>query len=288
MVVDVDLAGGAALPDELRSALRSRIAGELQLPLLPATAARIMAACHDERAKVADLANLVLQDASLAAYVLRTANSAAYAARIPILSLPQAIGRVGLGTVSNIAVAVALKERVFSVPGSEARLSSLWRHAVVTAHYAKEVAEHLRLDVESAFLCGLLHDVGMPIVLQLVVELERQGLAAHPTDALLEAVLTEFHAEAGTRLVETWKLGPWVGAVIRHHHDPASATLRLAEIRVIALADALADWAVEEGKKAEDFADDRNRDGLLGLREGGLSSLLRRRAAVLQAVEALA
>lgn len=279
--------GRAELPAPLRDALRSRLEGELSLPLLPDTAARVMAACRDERSDLDELADLIGRDPSLAAHILRVANSAGFAPRVPILTLVQAIGRVGLATVSDVVLAVALRERVFSVPGYQARLRDLWRHSVATACYAKEISQLLRGDLESAFLCGLLHDVGMAITLQVACDLEREGVVAHVPGTVMETAMLEFHCEFGAKIAQAWQLGPWLDAVIRHHHDPAQARFRPDEIAIIALADALAYWALDPGSKDEDLSPEARFDALR-LHEGGLKSLQRKRERVLQMVEALA
>jgi len=268
--------------------LRARVEGELALPLLPNTAVRVLAACQDEESGLEELAELLAHDPSLTAHLLRVANSVGYAPRVPILSLQQAIGRVGLATVRDVAVAVALEERVFSVPGHQERVRELWLHAAATAYYAKEIAQLLRKDLDSPFLCGLLHDVGMPITLQVVCDLEREGLVAPVSAAGMELAMSAFHAEVGARIARAWNLGPWLELVIRHHHDPARARFHPEELPVVALADALADWAVDASLGEEDFAADAELLAALRLHEGALGSLLSRRGRVLEAVAALA
>jgi putative nucleotidyltransferase with HDIG domain len=281
------LEGRAELPAALREALRARLGGELGLPLLPDTSARVIAACRDERTDLDELAALIERDPSLAAHILRVANSAGFAPRMPILSLQQAIGRVGLGTVGDVVLAVALRERIFSVPGYQDRLRDLWRHSLATACYAKEISQLLRGDLESAFLCGLLHDVGMAITLQVVCDLEREGKVERVSSAVMEAAMLEFHCEFGARMAQAWQLGPWLDAVIRHHHAPASARFRPDEIAIIALADALAYWALDAGNREEDFEPEPRFHGL-HLHEGGLKTILKKRERVLQMVDALA
>ena len=39
--------------------------------------------------------------------------------------------------------------------------------------YAKEIARLRRSNVEGAFLCGLLHDIGKPVLLQTLVDIQR-------------------------------------------------------------------------------------------------------------------
>jgi putative nucleotidyltransferase with HDIG domain len=288
MSVSVRLEDRAALPAAFRDAFVARMSGELRLPLLPDTAVRVLAACQDERTSIVKLVELVTHDQSLAAHLLRVANSVGYAPSTPILSLQQALGRVGLGTVSDVAMAVALRERVFSVPRYQDRIQELWRHSATTACYAKEIAQVLRRDMETAFLCGLLHDVGMPLVLQLSCDLEREQLVPPQPAEVVESAMQIFHAELGARMAEAWNLGPWIRLVIRHHHHPAGAKYHPDELPVVALADALAYWAVDPRLKATDFHLERSLGEALRLHEGALGTLLERRSRVLEAVEAFA
>src|SRR5262245_19202607 len=112
--------GNPVLTARFEEALRARVAGELDVPVLSTTATRVLANSRDENGDLDELTELIASDQSLAAHVLRVANSAGQAPLVPILSLHQAIGRLGLATVGDVAIAIALKERVFSVPGREA------------------------------------------------------------------------------------------------------------------------------------------------------------------------
>jgi putative nucleotidyltransferase with HDIG domain len=272
----------AVLPDPLRAALRARVDGELRLPLLSDIACRVMAICGDARANLDELAELVTHDQSLAVHILRVANSAAYAPRDSILSLQQAISRLGLSTVSDVAIAVALKERVFCVPGHDVRLRELWLHSATTACYAKEIARLMRRHPESAFLCGLLHDVGMPIVMQVVCDLAREHSGAPVPAPVMEAAMLEFHGEFGAKIAQRWRLGPWISSSILYHHDPTRVKMLRDEVLVTALADALADWAMDESQDEMGFVADQPLAQELNLSKDAVSSLLRQRHHVLK------
>lgn len=272
----------ALLPDPLRAGLRARLEDELGLPLLPDIASRVMAVCQDPRGDLQELADLVTHDQSLAVHILRVANSAAYAPRGPILSLQQAISRLGLSTVRDVAIAVAIKERVFSVPGHHTCLRGLWLHSAATGCYAKEVAQLLRKDLESAFLCGLLHDVGMPIVMQALCDLTRKQATTSVSTPVLEAAMLEFHCEAGGKIAQRWRLGPWISSAILHHHDPTRAKSLRNEVLVTALADALAEWAMDERLGERDFFVDQLLVQELNLPRDALGALLRQRRHVLE------
>lgn len=275
-----------ALPAGLRAAMAARLAGPLALPMLPQTAMEVLATCQDTNARIERLVERIERDQALAAHILRLANSAASAPLAPIFSLAQAIGRLGLGAVGSAAVTIALRERVFQAPRHEQRIKDLWRHSAVTACYAREITQLLRKDHESAFLCALLHDVGMPIALQCLADLEHEGLIPKQPSPVVEAVMQDFHTELGERLAELWKLGPFVRIAIRHHHEPGARSYRPDDLPIVALADALAYWAEQEPLQEQDFAADAELLKALRMPEGGLASLLGKRARVLDSARA--
>jgi len=274
--------GLVPLPDWLREALRARVEGEVGLPVLPDTACRVMAACQDEHSDLHELAELVTHDQSLATHVLRVANSIAYAPKAPILSLRQALGRLGLATVSDIAIAVAIKQRVFSVPGYEERIRELWLHSTATACYAQDVAVLLGSSGESGFLLGLLHDVGMPIALQAVCDILRERKMGAIPPALMEAAMHEFHCELGLSIAQRWRLGPQVCSAVYFHHDPTGAKHEREKVLGVTLADELACWAMDHSLAEGDFSLEEHQELESSLSEGDLQTLLRSRGRILE------
>lgn len=232
------------LPELVRSELERRLGSGLELPLLPEATAMVLAECQDERCDAARLARWITRDQALALHVLRIANSSVYAPREPIVSLQQAISRLGLGTLCEITLAVTLHARIFRAPGFEARLEELWRHSAVAGIFAKEIARAARRNVESAFLCGLLHDVGRPVVLQRALDVWDEGWGAAPAAHVLEAAMDAFHERVGALLAERWDMAPWLVESIRAHHDPARAGDHAEEAAIARLADLLSHRAL--------------------------------------------
>jgi len=272
--------GRNVLPESVRQAMAEHIEDDLAVPLLPDVAARVLELSRDEHCDAEKLTRLISYDQSLAAHVLRISNSAAYAPRVPILSIQQAVSRIGLSTLSQVVTAVALKERLFSAPMHPGLVRGMWEHSSATATYASEIAQIRRSDRESAFLCGLLHDVGMPLAVQVACDLERQGLLAELTTDLLEQITLEFHVELGVLLAESWKLGPWVARAVQFHHDPARGNFHPLEVPMVALADQLAYWALDPEREQSDFDVDSALVAAVDLHEGAVPTLLSRRERV--------
>jgi putative nucleotidyltransferase with HDIG domain len=233
-------------PIDLSAALAQRArAGQLRLPVLPTVAVELLASVNDDNSDARSLAARVQRDPSLAAHVLRVANSARFAPKEPIVSLSQAIGRLGLATLREIVLSVAVKGSAFDVKGHEAHVEALWQHALFTGRLAQEIARARRANVEAAFLCGLLHDIGAPILLQGLVDL----CAEHDvelTDETIRQVTASLHQELGAMLIEHWKLPDWVHACVRFHHQPDDAPRHYELVRTTALADELAHWLDED------------------------------------------
>src|SRR6185436_19119059 len=169
MNTDIDQARNLKMPEQVERALVERIDKDrIDLPVLPQVAGKVMALANDPAADAARLSALIHQDQALAAHVLRIANSPAYMPRTPIASLQHAVAMLGVNQLSEIAVTISLKSGTVKIPGYEGDVRQLWRHALASGAYAKEIARMRRYNVESAYLCGLLHAVGKPVVLKTV------------------------------------------------------------------------------------------------------------------------
>lgn len=224
----------------IRELLVERIhARQLELPLLPQTATEVLDVCNDTSCDASKLAGMIQRDQALAAHTLHVANSAAYAPREPIVSLQQAVSRLGFKTMCDIAVAISMRSKVFVVKGQEERIRGMWTHSAMAGAWAKEIARARRRNVEGAFLCGLLHDIGQPVILQTTLELWR-GRGCPPDEALLDRLIQEFHGEVGGLVLEKWKLPDWMCTSVRCHHDPDTAGDHAEFARTALLADLLA------------------------------------------------
>jgi putative nucleotidyltransferase with HDIG domain len=274
------------LPGWLHDLLERHLDEDIELPILPEVSARVIALCEDEKANAKAIEAVLERDPSLASPILRIANSSAYAPQEPIVSLQQAVSRLGLATIRNIVLAVSLQGRVFKVAGQQTRVRSIWLHCAVTAAFGREIARKQRRNVEAAFLCGLLHDIGRPIVLQATVDALAHRTKEALPPALLETAMDEFHEDVAGRMVEAWKLADWTVAAVTHHHHPEKAAPHEEHAHIAYLADQLADWATDDSKKAADFVSDDPAFEPLNLYPEDIEALLAYRGKALEVAEA--
>lgn len=161
-------------------------------PPLPAVANQILMLAQDPNADITQLSRLIQQDQALAGKVLHMANSPAYLPQSPIVSLQQAITWLGLTLLAQLTLAMSVQKGVFTMKCYEKAIGELWRHALATGLYGKEIARRLRLNVENAFLCGLLHTIGKPFLLHLMLTSE-QFPRTPPSWILMDSLLEEWH-----------------------------------------------------------------------------------------------
>lgn len=232
----MSLAMEIATSDLSRLFARQIAERKIELPPMPATAAEVMALSQQETTDAAKLSAVIHRDQTIASNVLRVANSAAYAGQIPCSSLQQAVSRLGMQLITEIAMAVSVRSRMFGNAVCADLLAMLWKHSVLTGFFAKEIARARRRNVETAFLCGLLHDVGKAVLLNGVDKVLGKNELVLPVGYLLGAV-EEQHIAAGGLLAKEWKLPEQIAEAIACHHDTTAAK-RFAELAMtVCLAD---------------------------------------------------
>ena len=276
----------SALPEGVHKLLTQRIESNLELPIQSSTSARVMALCNDDNCNASSLSELIAFDQALSGHVLAIANSALYAPREPILSLRQAVGRLGIETIREIALAISLKSKVFDVPGYAVLIRDLWTQSAATAAYSRVLAIDLGEDVEGAFLCGLLHNVGMPIVLQNLVDMSRERTNRAIPETILHAAMEEFHHEVGRRMIDSWELPEWVAAVVEHYDEAGECPDHAQFARICHLAQHLGKWALTDGLEESDYERSAPLEQALGLDASDVDALLRQRDSVLEVAEA--
>jgi putative nucleotidyltransferase with HDIG domain len=181
-------------------------------------------AVQDERCSVDRILGILSRDPSLSATLLRLANSALYAGEGSVMDLRAAVLRLGFDAVANLGTGAAVIRTLKG--GTHLDALKLWQHSVAVGLTAKGVCILAKRhgQAETAFLAGLLHDIGKialdtcyPEVYTTVLEKVAEGV--YFVDAEHE-VMGMDHAEAGSLLAADWSFPQTIVDVIRDHHDP--------------------------------------------------------------------
>lgn len=195
---------------------------------LPEIARAVMAAADNPETSADDIEKLVSSDAVLAARVLKVVNSSFYGMPGEVGSIHQAVVMLGLNAVKNIAIAASLGKlfRTTSIHESfDAR--ELWQHSTAVACASRMLAKHVGVDPEQAFLCGMLHKVGLVVAMQFSPEKLGQVidrlLEPNPASQLsIEAeILGATHEQFGRAFCENWQFPAVLQDSVGSHHDPS-------------------------------------------------------------------
>lgn len=193
------------------------------LPPFPAIASRILAMASQEDVDIRALSSLVKMDPSFSAELLRFANSALFGLRREVTSLISAIGMVGTDRVKTMATLVAVN-RMVRVTARIGALRKVWVHSLVTAIIAEEAARAARMERESAYTAGLLHNLGTLGLMSAYPE-EYSRMLEVSDDFGFDLLNTERdlfeidHCAAGAYVAQDWGFPDELAAVIATHHD---------------------------------------------------------------------
>ena len=139
----------------ISDALRMQIEQDnIDVPMLPKVANRVIQLTQNADSDAEELSRLIQSDQPLAAHVMRIANSALYSPSTTLVSLQQAITRLGMQIIAEIALAASINSKVFNAPGFGAIISQQLKHSLHCGLWAKEVARQCRRMLKRRFWQG--------------------------------------------------------------------------------------------------------------------------------------
>ncbi|MFZ5573220.1 MAG: HDOD domain-containing protein [Thermodesulfobacteriota bacterium] len=196
------------------------------LKTLPHVAIRLTQLIADERTTVRELEEIIRLDPTLVLRLLRMVNSPYYGLRQKVGSIAEAVTFLGIDNLRNIVVVEAMKD-IFKSGRQDHRFSfsKLWLHSAVVAICCQMVAERVfRQKGENAFLCGILHDIGLIAAAQVEPDLFFQIWEHDIPDsgtmiARERETLGTDHCDLGYHLTGEWKIAAPVREGIRQHHN---------------------------------------------------------------------
>ncbi len=195
---------------------------KIEVPMLPDVANRVLALSNDPDSDASQLAKLIQSDQALAGHVMRIANSAAYTPNASMVSLQQAVARLGMSLITEIALAASLNTKIFKAPTYQDRINDIWGHALCTAFWGKEVARVSKKNVEAAFLCGLLHSIGKPVILQTIFDYSEWHDVPISQDEV-SVIEYAYHVKFGEVVVRKWKMPEIVQESVHYYADYKNA-----------------------------------------------------------------
>jgi len=200
----------------------------------------------DPRTSIGDVARVVESDVRIGTDLLRYANAPTSGLVQRCTSVRHAATLLGLGRVVQAVTSAAALN---AVEGLAVHRPELGEHLVAVAGVARLLAPVAALSPDEAFTAGLLHDIGMLLLVESddefyegLLELVDEGEEPSPEEERELAGVD--HATLGGAVLRKWNLPEPLPAVVELHHDwnaalAAGGTVT-AMVALIRVADALA------------------------------------------------
>ncbi len=145
--------------ESLSKVQQLRLSG--QLPSPKGVALAIMDICRQEDATTAEIAHIVETDPALVGRLLRLANAAAVNINRPAVSIPDAILRLGLSTVRQVAMGFSLVDQYQNGPCKSFDYGRFWSHSLLMAVSVQALGAQARVgSPDELFSCGLMARIG--------------------------------------------------------------------------------------------------------------------------------
>ncbi len=204
-------------------------------PTLPSVAVELMSLSQRPDVEIDDVVALLERDSLIAGRVLKVVGSVAFSGAVKITSLRDATMRLGLLTIRDLVMEIAMNMRVFKSEDYGDTMDLLRRHATATAHLCRAVSRHTPIEGEFAFMAGLLHDVG--IAGTLLALSDKKGRRQRPPDLIsIWPAVDRVHQRAGEIMATHWELPMDIRLALSAHHQvmlqghahPLAATVAIA------------------------------------------------------------
>lgn len=198
------------------------VVGAKSIPPMPAAAQKAFQLATDPKADARDFTEVIESDEGLSARVIKIANSVYFDRGKPSKTIEESVIVIGINELRCLLNATTLSE-IFPC-GHPAR-AQLWANDIATALISRMLCQRtMPAKAESAFLGGLMHDVGKLLLLQragedysrVVKQVEASGIDF--CDAEIEVFVFN-HTEVGQLIGERWNFSPELISIIRNHHD---------------------------------------------------------------------
>ena len=233
------------------------ITRSVRMPSIPTIYAKVAAIVSDPDSSVHDMARTIEEDQTIAARTLKVANSAAFGLRNPAVSIEHACSALGMVRVRSVVLQTSLMQNFASIQAQGFDLEGFWRHASLVGTTCRILAQDcgpaLGMSPDEAYTCGLLHDVGIVLMLDSFPTAYLEAIERTRKDSIgieqAEAEIFGFsHSEAGAALAQRWRFPAPVVFSVRYHHEVPEGEAHEGICLLVAAANGAVE-AIEEGEE---------------------------------------
>lgn len=215
------------------------------LPTLPVIALQVNRMLMDPDTTVPALSETIKKDQAIVSKLLKLVNSAFYGARSQVGTVHEAVVRLGFNSVRNIVISVSVFD-VFAINQEQSggfNIEDFWKHSVGVAMISKYLSEQTGFqDPDDCFVSGLLHDIGLIVLVQYFPEIVDQMMTRVREDRISiyeaeKAFLSIRHNKIGELMARKWQLPAGICDTLKYHHLPIRRAVNPELLTLVHVAD---------------------------------------------------
>ncbi|NRB38972.1 MAG: HDOD domain-containing protein [Pseudomonadales bacterium] len=204
--------------------------GEIHnIPNIPRVIQELIDSFNDEDIDVSDITDKIAMDQSLSLKILRMANSSYYGHSREVSSMTDAVMTLGFKTLKSLVLTTGVTGAFRNCVGFD--IKGFWRQSFRTAALARELVIEQRksqgkaclLDAETAFTCGLMHNLGEVLIhLHSPVSAKRIDELVDSGSDRVQLQLAEWGVSypiLGEELARNWRLPEVICMAIANQND---------------------------------------------------------------------
>ena len=208
----------------LDAKVRRKLESLTNIPTIPFVISQVLGAVDNENLSASALASLIEKDQSLTIKVLTVANSPFYGFSRRISTIDLAIVILGLNTIKEIVLSLAIQKFFTNVRKDIFDVKSFWQYSVFCGAASRVLARKLNYRlVGEAFVAGLMHDIGILVLIQYFSSNFNEIRKKQHNQAMTfveaeSAVLKCTHSDIGAWFANKWNLPENIAKAIQYHH----------------------------------------------------------------------
>jgi HD-like signal output (HDOD) protein len=203
--------------------LHHLISNAQHMPNIPKVVQELIQSFGDDGINSDEIAQKLSKDQSMTVKVLRMANSSQYGGHRKIGSVNDAAVLLGFNALRTMVLASGLTS---AFPAPEGfNIKAFWIKSFALASISKWVAKYTpNINVEVAFTCGMIHDIG-GLLTHILVNEEAQKIDRIVEKGADRVTMEDSHlgfnfTQAGAELANRWNFPEAIIEGIRHQMQP--------------------------------------------------------------------
>jgi HD-like signal output (HDOD) protein len=211
--------------------------------VLPEALIKVKQLIDDDASSMDDIAEVINYDPAIMSQVLKISNSALYKFPHTITTVTKSIKVIGTRSIYDLVLAYGVANAFKDIDPDVVDLEKFWELGVSCALLCKYFAEEIGLqEPEKLFVCGLLHNLGELVLVQLnPTEANKcTFISSENTPLMLQKKYLGFsYADVSTELLKLWGIPADISQIVAKTHV-SEHSAQTKEEKIIQLAYLLA------------------------------------------------